>query len=71
MLKIYVEFLNRVNSVFDRSSSARDENGFTTAETIGVAIVGLLLAFAALTLFKGDVLPHFADRLKNVIDTGS
>jgi hypothetical protein len=76
MLKLYVEILNGFHRAIDRAAPAMEkfvgEEGFTTAETIGVAIVGLLLAFAAMAIFTGSggVFDKFGQRIKDIIDTG-
>ena len=59
MLKLYVETINRLGlsatSVRERISSREDESGFASAETIALAVAGVLIAGVAYRAFDAQI----------------
>lgn len=65
MLKLYIDTMNRLNSLNDaainRASRKTDESGFASAETIALAVAGVLIVGGIYQVFKGNLLSAMTD----------
>lgn len=64
MLKFYVETINRLGRstefFSERMKDRKDQDGFASAETIALAVAGVLIAGVAYNLFRGAINDWFS-----------